>query len=296
MEISMKRSIIAILSILLVILVATPIFAKDISMKTNEVYKAEFTATNGEGAILTNCKPHFDGELNYQLWVTISPSLFNLGFNDEEKISITFNRPDAGYYTGNFNIACQKNFNGEDLGIVDLLNPNTAPNYQLTVSNAGVDQDYVITPSQEFYFLSKPGLTEKANFRISNTGALDLPIKFTIPQEYQDVIEITPPRFNLQAANSQLFTIYVQTPQDFEVLETNIEINIGDFKDNFLIHGDLESVASPGVALQSIASSGVEVGGLDIPLPIIIVILVGALVFMIRSNNNDSKTRDRKKK
>jgi hypothetical protein len=291
MEMKMKTKIIAILSVLLLLLVATSTFAKEINMKTNEVYKAEFTATNGATSILINCEPYFDGELGYQSWVTISPSTFSLSFNDEKKIIISFNNPDAGYYTGKFNIKCERALNGQDLGTEDIINPSSAPTYEVIVSDAGVDQAYVISPAQQYNFLSKPGLTEKATFTIANIGAENLPIEITVPSPYDQYIIVSPNKFNLLPSDSQIFTIQVKTPQDFEYLQTNLQINIGDFNEEFLIIGELESVVSTGVALQSIGGSDLKIGGLEIPIPIIVGLLIGAAVLLVRSNNGDKKRK-----
>lgn len=292
----MNKTIIAGLCI--IILLSVPVLAdlREIDMKTNEEYTARFIAENIQGTVLVNCIPYLDGNLEGEDWVKIKPSKFNLEPGEEQDIILTFSYPPVGYYEGGMQISCERYYQGEFVGIYDIIEPETRPEFRLKVKLAGAGQSYSIFPSKTYNFIGKPGITERAKFSIANLGTTDLTTSFEIKPEYNNIISITPPRKTIPIDEIQQYTIEINLPEDFTNMNTTIDVFIGDYGDTFTITGETETFRTTGAAVQSVAFTG-ETNVLGIKIPNW-TIIGGLLIagFMIFQELYNPKKKRRKKK
>lgn len=284
----MKQKLILIMMILMILPIA---YAQtDLVMKTNEVYTAEFKALNSNTDNLINCVPYFSSDMQGQTWVKVSPNTFDLPAGQFEIITIQFDHPPVGYYSDKFQISCDRIHEGKFVSSLDIITAGSQPEYNLIVKIAGEGQSYQIQPAKEFNFIGTEGGTETAAFNIINTGSIEVPVTITVPKEYANIISVTPSSINIDQGELKNFKITVNVPEGFETLETELQLKIGDYTDTFKITGEKESLASSGAAVASVALGGsVKIGALDIPTPLIIVLIIVALIWIWRLDNKKKK-------
>jgi hypothetical protein len=281
-----KKLITAIIGIIMVLATLLAAKAMDfkIDMKTNDIYTAQFNIANNVdvNGTLKNCIPYINDNFEDQEWVEIKPERFDLAYGTKKDVIITFTYPPTGYYTGKLGVRCERYYHNDFVGIYDIISQQDTPKYYVIVSLAGAGQSYSIN-NREYLFISKPGLTEKATFTIANTGTVDLPVRFDIPISYNGIISIDPVISTLNPREVQTYTIHINVPKQFNNFTTNISIYIGDYKDTFTITGEIESLATTGAAIQSIAIGSAQVAGLKIPLPIIAIAIIIGIALLIKS-------------
>jgi YbbR domain-containing protein len=276
------------LIILVMILAFSSVNAKEVTMKTNDIYTAHFEVENeNNGGELRDCIPYFSKDLKDQPFVILEPKQFNLNWGEKQTIMVSFQNPETGFYQDEINVRCVKYLEGEFVGAEDILsNPQ---NFELIVKISGEGQAYSINPTNKYFFYSKPPSEETATFQIANIGTTELDVNFQIPSDALNV-KITPIRITIPEGKSQVFTVKVTTDQNFKDMKAEIPINIGDFKDVFIVEGEKETITSVGgAAVTSIAFGDVEVNGFKIPRWVIIILLVGAGYVIYKEQNKREK-------
>ena len=253
----------------------------NISMKTNQVYTAYYEVTNAEAQTLKSCTPYMTGDLANVTWKSINTQKFDLYQDESKQLILTFQHPDPGYYVGQLQIHCEYWINNEFTKATNILNPLYAPTYTLIVSIAGQGQAYAFN-SHTYQFIGKSGQTKTANFIIANTGTTPLIITILIPAGYENIIDINPLTSTILPSTTQTYKITVNIPNNFTTIEANLTINIGDYQDQFTIHGEKETLGTTGAAVQSIGfQSTTPIAGYQIPTIPIIIVLVIAGIFLV---------------
>ena len=277
---------------LLMTIIAAHAAETTINMKTNDIYTAQFNIANNNDAngTLKNCLPYLTGDLNNADWADTKPNTFDLPYGSNQDLVLTLTYPPVGYYTGRMGVRCERYHQEKFVGIYDVVSTSDAPQYTILVALAGAGQSYYFT-SHTYNFISKPGLTEKAQFTIANTGTIDLPTKFNIPPEYQGIITIDPQVITIPIKQTQIFTVNVKVPNPFNSFNATIPVIIGDYGDKFTITGEIETIATTGVAVQSIGGS-TTIAGVKIPTWIIVVGIIIGIILLVRWQ----KPKKRKKK
>ena len=274
--------------IIMIIMMAGIVSAKDITMKTNEIYTAQFEVRNiDDGDTLRDCIPYLSGDLEDQPFMVLQPSKFDLQPGESQVLQISIQEPPVGYYQDELNVRCTRYLGNEFIGAGDII--SSPPTYKVLVKLAGEGQAYSIIPTNGFFFFSKPPSTEKATFKIANTGSTDLDMTFEIPAGVTNV-RFDPIRATIPEGTVQLVTVTINTDAEFKSMKEEIPLKIGDFGDVFTIEGEKESLASGGgAAITSIAFGNVEVQGTKIPGWLIIIVLAVAFYFVYQEQKKGGK-------
>jgi hypothetical protein len=264
--------------LILLIIMCSMVTAIDVSMKTNDVYTADFEFENiDDGDELRDCIPYFTQDLVKKSFVTIEPQQFNLNSGESQIVQIKIINPETGYYRDELNVRCARYVNGEFIGAGDIFESGKEIN--VIVALAGEGQSYYISPTNEYFFLAKPGQDESAEFQIANLGSVDLDVSFQI----RPGITITPVRRTIDIGEVESFRIDVQIPEDFTSLDTEIPVLIGDFGDTIKISGEVESLSTgAGGAVANIALGNVQVQDVAIPAWVILVVTGGSFWLLFR--------------
>lgn len=261
----------------------------NISMKTNQVYTAYYEVSNKEAQNLKNCIPYMTADLANVTWKGINTQKFDLYQDDTKQLILTFQHPDAGYYVGQLQIHCEYWINNVFTKAGPILNPLYAPTYTLIVSIAGQGQAYAFN-SHTYTFIGKEGQIKTANFIIANTGTMPLSTTIKIPPGYENIIDINPLTSTIIPGTTQNYKITVHIPDDFKTMDSNLTINIGDYQDTFIIHGEKETLGTAGAAVQSIGfESTTPIAGYQIPTIPVVLVLIIAGIFLIREERKGTK-------
>jgi hypothetical protein len=271
-----------------------------VNMKTNDFFIVQFSVSNSNNIDLRNCVPYMKTS-DYALLegVSFSPEIFDLPPGTSKTVSGRLDGLDVGYYEGLVNVKCERYGDGELVDVDDIIDPNVAPRYEILVSPAGEGQDYVFIPVQSYQFLSNGGETKTARFTIANTGDKTLSVDILPPAEYQDIISVSPRMASIVPGDRTSFQITVVVPEDFEGMETNLSITIGDYSEDFTVIGLEERAGLVGSAVaQNLLSGTVSAGTIKIPKSILLIIIIVATGFLFKDDlfKKKKKTKRGKKK
>lgn len=272
-----------IIPILMLIILPAVVFATtEISMKTSDVYTAQYRTTNVDSDVLKNCVPTFQSDLKDQPWVDIKPAIFDMAPGETKDIVIILNNPPVGYYSDIFQIRCERYLEGEFQNIVEIISPTDQPQFHILVKESGEGMSYQIIPMKSFEFLANGGETKIADFRIANTGTTDLDVVFVVPPEYQSTINFNPSKTTIDVNEVKTFKINVEVPDQFTPFIANISIGIGDFQDIFIVSGQKESEVAGAAAVTSVVFGDVDAGPIKIPAWIVISVIVAGVIYISR--------------
>lgn len=292
----MKRLLIGIM--MLAMLSVASAYTESFDMKTSDFFIVQFGVGNVNNLELRNCLPYVStGDKPLKEAFTFSPEIFDLAPGEQQVISGRIDDLPTGYYEGRVNVKCERYLSGSLADVQDIISDSEAPSYEILVTPAGEGQNYVFIPVQSYVFISKPGQTEKATFSIANTGLKNLEVDITTTAEYQDTITITPRKTSISPGERESFQIRVDVPADFEGLETNLTVNIGDYQEGFPITGEKEGFNIAGNAVsQNLLNGSISAGNIKIPNWTVILTIIIASYFLFKEEINKAIKKKTKKR
>lgn len=272
---------------LLLLLVAAPAIAasvENINMKTNEYFVIQFEVGNSNDIDLRTCVPTIQtSDLPLKDAFTFTPEVFNLPPGDDQTISGRLQNLSTGYYEGEVNVKCERYFDGELVDVADIIDPIVQPGYEIYVTPAGEGQDYVFIPLQQYMFIARPDTTKSAVFTVANTGSSRLPVNVQIPADSFGVIDVDPIQTTIPAGEQERFVINVDVPEDFDGLQTNLTIQLGDYTEQFPIVGERERFNLGGEAVaQNLFEGTVSAGNTEVPVWVVVLVIIGGTAYLYR--------------
>jgi hypothetical protein len=269
-------------SLMILIILALPIILAQeiITTKTNEKITFIYRLRNVESDTLKVCYPYFNADMKDKDWATFSPPTFDVNPNANLELSIVLDRPPVGYYQDSLQVSCERYLEGKYQGRFNILDPKSAPVYNVIVSLAGEGQDYFIKPTDNTYsFVAQEGQTKSVEIQIANTGTVPLLVDMTKSTVHAGSLTLEPNKFTLPVKEVQTIKLTYTSPAEFDQINESFTFLVGDYQETFYLKGDknfgVQTIFAPTFSLFGEAN----VSGIKIPNLVIYVVLIGLIAY-----------------